>query len=103
MRRFIEKYINKIYIKRLGENEYNIKFDLSIKLSNNEKEYLEKLMVEKSNKLFYIRNNNIYLQFFYIEEILWNVLFDFRYNRVNKLGKMFLYKFDLDLVDIEVC
>ena len=37
-----------IGIKRLGENEYNIKFDLS----NNEKEYLEKLMVESSNKLF---------------------------------------------------
>ena len=80
MRRFIEKYINKIYIKRLGENEYNIKFDLSIKLSNNEKEYLEKLMVEKSNKLFYIRNNNIYLQFFYIEEILWNVLYILQIN-----------------------
>ena len=29
MRKFTDKYINKIYIKRLGENEYNIKFDLS--------------------------------------------------------------------------
>jgi len=102
MRRFIEKYIKKIYIKRLGESEYNIKFDLVMSLSNNEKEYLEKLMVEKYNKLFYIRNKNIYHQFFYIEEILWNILFEFRYNRVNKLGKMFLYKFDLDLVGIEV-
>ncbi len=59
MRRFTDKYINKIYIKRLGENEYNIKFDLSIKLSNIEKECSEKLMVENGNKLFYIRNKNI--------------------------------------------
>ena len=59
MRKFTDKYINKIYIKRLGENEYNIKFDLSIKLSNIEKECSEKLMVENGNKLFYIRNKNI--------------------------------------------
>lgn len=59
MRRFTDKYINKIYIKRMGENEYNIKFDLSIKLSNIEKECSEKLMVENGNKLFYIRNKNI--------------------------------------------
>jgi hypothetical protein len=55
MRRFTDKYINKIYIKRLGENEYNIKFDLS----NIEKECSEKLMVENGNKLFYMRNKNI--------------------------------------------
>ena len=59
MRKFTDKYINKIYIKRMGENEYNIKFDLSIKLSNIEKECSEKLMVENGNKLFYIRNKNI--------------------------------------------
>ena len=55
MRKFTDKYINKIYIKRLGENEYNIKFDLS----NIEKECSEKLIVENGNKLFYMRNKNI--------------------------------------------
>ena len=72
-------------------------------MTNNEKEILKNLLLEKNKKLFYIRNYNIYHQFFYIEEIIWNILFEFRYSRVNKLGKMFLYKFDLDLVDIEVC
>ena len=37
----------------------NIILNLSIKLSNNKKEYVEKLMVERGIKLFYIRNNNI--------------------------------------------
>ena len=29
-----------------------------------------------------------------IEEIIWNGMFTYRYNRVNKLGNKFLYKFD---------
>lgn len=37
----------------------NIILNLSIKLSNNKKEYVEKLMVERGIKLFYTRNNNI--------------------------------------------
>ena len=56
----------------------------------------------KSDTNSFKKDLNLYHQFFYIEEILLNILFDFRYNRVNKLGKMFLYKYDLDLVGIEV-
>jgi len=44
----------------------------------------------------------IYRQFSYIEEIVWNCMFIFRYNRVNKLGKKFLYKFDLEIEQIKV-
>ena len=44
----------------------------------------------------------IYRQFYYIEEIVWNCMFIFRYNRVNKLGKKFLYKFDLEIEQIKV-
>ena len=44
----------------------------------------------------------LYLMFSYIEEIVWNCMFIFRYNRVNKLGKKFLYKFDLEIEQIKV-
>ena len=44
----------------------------------------------------------LYRQFYYIEEIVWNCMFIFRYNRVNKLGKKFLYKFDLEIEQIKV-
>ena len=43
-----------------------------------------------------------YLLFSYIEEIVWNCKFVFRYNRVNKLGKTFLYKFDIGNEEVEV-
>ena len=36
------------------------------------------------------------------KEIVWNCMFIFRYNRVNKLGKKFLYKFDLEIEQIKV-
>ena len=44
----------------------------------------------------------LYRQFYYIEEIVWNCMFIFRHNRVNKLGKKFLYKFDLEIEQIKV-
>ena len=44
----------------------------------------------------------LYLQFSYIEEIVWNCKFVFRYNRVNKLGKSFLYKFDILNEEVEI-
>ena len=44
----------------------------------------------------------LYRQFYYKEEIIWNCIFKFRYNRVNKLGKKFLYKFDLEIEQIKV-
>jgi hypothetical protein len=59
MRRIINKYLSKISIKRLGEEEYNINFDFSIKLSNNEKDIFKNMMVENGNKLFYIKISNI--------------------------------------------
>ena len=59
-------------------------------------------MIENGNKLFYIKISNIYLQFSYIEEIVWNCKFVFRYNRVNKLGKSFLYKFDILNEEVEI-
>ena len=102
MRRIIDKYLSKISIKRLGEEEYNINFDFSIKLSNNEKDIFKNMMLENGNKLFYIKISNIYLLFSYIEEIVWNCKFVFRYNRVNKLGKTFLYKFDIGNEEVEV-
>jgi hypothetical protein len=43
-----------------------------------------------------------YSQFYYIEEIVWNCMFILRYNRVNKLGKNFLYNFDLEIEQIKV-
>ena len=45
---------------------------------------------------------NIYRLFYYIEEIVWNYRFVFRYNRVNKLDKTFLYKFDIGNEEVEV-
>jgi len=59
MRREIDKRINKISIKRLGEEEYNINFDFSIKLSNIEKELFKNMVIKNSKKLFYITNQNI--------------------------------------------
>jgi hypothetical protein len=44
-RRLIDKYINKIYIKRLNDNEYNFIFDLNFKYN---KEVLPKLTFEKT-------------------------------------------------------
>ena len=44
----------------------------------------------------------LYLLFSYIEEIVWNFKFVFIYNRVNKLGKYFLYKFDIFNEEVEV-
>ena len=48
------------------------------------------------------KNKILYLLFSYIEEIVWNCKFVFRYNRVNKLGKYFLYKFDIFNEEVEV-
>tara|TARA_B100001057_G_scaffold500514_1_gene616012 strand:+ start:2980 stop:3171 length:192 start_codon:yes stop_codon:yes gene_type:complete len=48
------------------------------------------------------QKNKSYRQFYYIEEIVWNCMFIFRYNRVNKLGKKFLYNFDLEIEQIKV-
>jgi hypothetical protein len=59
MRREIDKRISKISIKRLGEEEYNINFDFSIKLSNIEKELFKNMVIKNSKKLFYITNQNI--------------------------------------------
>ena len=59
MRRIINKYLSKISIKRLGEEEYNINFDFSIKLSNKEKDIFKNMMLENGNKLFYIKISNI--------------------------------------------
>ena len=50
-RKIIEKYLSKISIKRLGEEEYNINFDFSIGLTNNEKEILRNLLLEKNKKI----------------------------------------------------
>lgn len=59
MRRIIDKYVNKIYVKRVGVEEYNINFDFSIKLSNKEKDILKNMLMKDRNKLFYIKNVNI--------------------------------------------
>lgn len=59
MRRIIDKYLSKISIKRLGEEEYNINFDFSIKLSSNEKDIFKNMMLENGNRLFYIKISNI--------------------------------------------
>ena len=59
MRRIIDKYLSKIYVKRVGVEEYNINFDFSIKLSNKEKDILKNMLMKDRNKLFYIKNVNI--------------------------------------------
>tara|TARA_B100001059_G_C17816355_1_gene575509 strand:+ start:2428 stop:2559 length:132 start_codon:yes stop_codon:yes gene_type:complete len=41
------------------EEEYYINFDFMIKLSNLEKELMNKMLIEKQNKLFYITNHTI--------------------------------------------
>ena len=59
MKRLIDKYLNKIYVKRLGEEEYNIKFEFRMKLSKVEKEVLKNLVIKDNNKLFYIKESKL--------------------------------------------
>ncbi len=65
---------------------------------------MQLLIVFLTIKKYPILNNKkiLYHLFYYIEEIVWNCMFIFRYNRVNKLGKKFLYKFDLEIEQIKV-
>ena len=60
-------------------------------------------MVLKNNKsLFYIKNQNIYQQFSYVEENIFSYSFNFRYCRINKFGKFFLYNFKIENEIFEV-
>ena len=103
MKRLIDKYLNKIYVKRLGEEEYNIKFEFRMKLSKVEKEVLKNLVIKDNNKLFYIKESKLYLQFSYIEEKLWNYSFNFRYIRKQIGSFNILYSFNFFNEKYEVC
>ena len=103
MKRLIDKYLNKIYVKRLGEEEYNIKFEFRMKLSKVEKEVLKNLVIKDNNKLFYIKESKLYLQFSYIEEKIWNYSFNFRYIRKQIGSFNVLYSFNFFNEKYEVC
>jgi len=102
MKVILGKYLNRVYVKRLGEEEYNINFDFGIVLSNSEKGILKNMVLKNNKSLFYIKNQNIYQQFSYVEENIFTYSFNFRYCRVNKLGKFFLYNFKIENEIFEV-
>ncbi len=102
MKRIIGKYLNKIYVKRLGEEVYNINFEFGVKLSNKEKTLFENMVIKDKEKLFYIKNKTIYHWFSYIEENLLNYSFNFRYNRLQKGSFKILYQFHFSNQKIEV-
>jgi len=52
MKRIIGKYPNKIYVKRLGEEVYNINFEFVVKLNEKEKKVYENMVVRDKEKLF---------------------------------------------------
>ena len=54
MKVILGKYLNRVYVKRLGEEEYNINFDFGIVLSDSEKRILKDMVLKNNKSLFYI-------------------------------------------------
>ena len=102
MKRIIERYISKIYVKRLGEEEYNINFEFKIKLFENEKMELVDNLIKSKNNLLYINQSKVYCWFSYIEELKWCISFRFRYIRVNKKWKRSLYNYNIEFEELKI-
>ena len=56
MKKEIEKYIKKIYVKRSNHNEYYINFEFNIKLFDSEKMDLRDNLIKNDKKLLYINS-----------------------------------------------
>lgn len=69
----INKYVEKVFIERIGENDYNIDFKMKIDVSKLEKDRFVDSLIENNKNNFYIRNNHICKVDSYIERIILDV------------------------------
>ena len=102
MKKEIEKYIKKIYVKRSNHNEYYINFEFNIKLFDSEKMNLRDNLIKNDKKLLYINSTKVYNWISYIEEISWLIKFRFSYIKKGKKWKQSLYSFKIDCEEINI-
>ena len=102
MKKEIEKYIRKISVKRIGEEEYSINFDFNIKLFDNDKLILEDKIEKYKNNLLYINLSKVYKWISYVEENLLCIKFRFRYIKVIKKWEMNLYSYQIDFEEVNI-
>jgi hypothetical protein len=55
-KRIIDKYVSKVKVKRLGEDEYLLNFDMLFNLGDNNIDKETPIMSQINNKSFYIKN-----------------------------------------------
>jgi len=55
----INRYVEKVCVERIGENDYNIDFRMKIDVSNVEKNRFVGSLIKNNKNNFYIKNNNI--------------------------------------------
>ena len=59
MKKEIEKYIRKIYVKRVNDSEYYINFEFNMKLFDSEKKILENNLINNNKNLLYINSTKV--------------------------------------------
>ena len=102
MKRIIDRYIRKIYVKRIGENEYNVNFEFSLKLFDNEKMKLVDNLIKEKNNLLYINSLKVYKWSSYIEEKIWVKKFRFSYFKIGRKWDRSLYSFKIEDEEVNI-
>ncbi len=102
MKRIIDRYIRKIYVKRIGENEYNVNFEFSLKLFDNEKMKLVDNLIKEKNNLLYINSLKVYKWISYIEEKIWVKKFRFSYFKIGRKWDRSLYSFKIEDEEVNI-
>ena len=92
-RKLIDRYIEKIYLKRLDDNNYYLKFELTLK------EKMEQIHFNNT----YIKNGKIYHNDSYICNFSLNVKLIFNIVRVKKDSNKFLFKYNILKYNFDVC
>ena len=92
-RKLIDRYIEKIYLKRLDDNNYYLKFELTLK------EKMEQIHFNNT----YIKNGKIYHNDSYICNFSLNVKLIFNISRIKKDSFNYLFKYNIQKYNFDVC
>ena len=65
----INRYIERVCVKRIGENEYNLDLKFKIDVNKNELDKFVDEVIKENNNNFYIKFNRIYMVDSYVERL----------------------------------
>ena len=97
--RLFDKYINKLYLKRLGDQEYKLIFDLKFNLEDNSN--AAEVVVDK-DKNSYIKKLKIYLKDSYIGNLRLKIEFGIKINKKLRGRDLMLVSYSKEILGVDV-